>query len=148
MWLHCGVAQCGVAAALWFLLLAVGFYTSHSALGEGETGGMAVLAFPGWTTREGVPRLRLVSVLSPHLRLVSVSRIRGALWLCCQPPRAVGTNAVWPSSKNRPLLGRSVALRWWPPVGATSAGLLWPARIFNSHRCRDLTTGPLTLLKR
>ena len=90
MWLHCGVAHCGVAAALWFLLLAVGFYTSHSALGEGETGGMAVLAFPGWTTREGVPRLRLVSVLSPHLRLVSVSRIRGALWLCCQPLYVVG----------------------------------------------------------
>ena len=49
-----------------------------------------MLAFPGWTTRGRSLRLRLVSVLSPRLRLVSDSRIRGALWLCCQPPRAVG----------------------------------------------------------
>ena len=139
MWQRCGVAHCGVAAALWFLLLAVGFYTSHSALGEGETGGMAVMAFPGWTTREGVPRLRLVSVLSPHLRLVSASpsclRLpdpRCAVAVVSRPgqsgrmrsdrPRRTGRcwAALWPSGGG---------LRW----GATTAGLLWPARIFNSH---------------
>ena len=46
-----------------------------------------------------------------------------------QPPRATGTMEVRLTLENRPLPPVGVGTLLWPPVGATTGGRLWPARI-------------------
>ena len=132
---HCGVAAAlgSPAAALRDLLRpTAGFYIGYYALGEGETGGMAVLAFPGWTTRKGVsvsvlsPTCLLVSVLSPTRLRLPDPRCAAALLSAAPGSR---DEALWPTSKQRSSLGGYV---WggpllWPPVRAMTGSLGWPS---------------------
>ena len=48
-------------------------------------------------------------------------------------PGQTGRMEVWSTLENRLSSGVGVGTLLWPPVGATTGGRLWPARIFNSH---------------